>query len=91
VRDAHNLALAAAVHSHVIYHGRGMDEGVTRVSSELLGGLEIPAAEIYLGSLSNQKHAERLKDADYRQDIARSIARGLETYKWATLGETRIW
>jgi len=84
VRDAHNIALAAAVHSYVIDRGRGMDEGVTRVSSELLGGLEIPAIEIYLGSLSNQKHAERLNDADYRQEIAKGIAYGLGNYQWAT-------
>jgi N-acetylmuramoyl-L-alanine amidase len=55
--------------------------GVKQAGFYVLGGAAMPAVLIEIGFVTNPKEERRLKEARYRDEIARAIASGLADYK----------
>jgi N-acetylmuramoyl-L-alanine amidase len=59
------------------------NRGVKQAGFYVLGGAAMPAILIEIGFVTNPKEEKRLKDARYRDEIARAIVSGLADYKRA--------
>jgi N-acetylmuramoyl-L-alanine amidase len=57
------------------------NRGVKQAGFYVLGGAAMPAILIEIGFVSNPKEERRLKEARYRDEIARAILAGLSEYK----------
>ncbi|HEX6212827.1 MAG TPA: N-acetylmuramoyl-L-alanine amidase, partial [Methylomirabilota bacterium] len=57
--------------------------GVKQAGFYVLGGAAMPAILVEIGFVTNPKEERRLKDAKYRDEIARAIFNGLADYKRA--------
>lgn len=86
VRDAENIALATAVHAHVIHDLAPLDRGVKRARFHVLSGITIPAILYEGGFLTNSNDAARIHDAAYRQRTAETIANAVMKFKMAVGG-----
>jgi N-acetylmuramoyl-L-alanine amidase len=59
------------------------NRGVKQAGFYVLGGAAMPAILIEIGFVTNPKEEKRLKEARYRDEIARAIVSGLADYKRA--------
>ena len=59
------------------------NRGVKQAGFYVLGGAAMPAILVEIGFVTNPKEERRLKDAKYRDEIARAIFSGLADYKRA--------
>lgn len=82
-RDAENIALATAVHAHVIHKLKPVDRGVKRARFNVLTGINKPAILYEGGFMSNWTEGGKIHDANYRQAAADSIAIAIEKFRLA--------
>jgi N-acetylmuramoyl-L-alanine amidase len=78
--DALNILLASMVHSEIIRLNPGdpsMDRGVKRARFVVIKQNVLPAILVEGGFVSNRMEAARVNTANYRQNLAEAIARGL--------------
>ena len=82
--DAHNIALATAVHSAVIKNTGRRDRGVRRARYSVITGVRHPAILLEGGFLSHRTEGAYIKTSDYQDRLAYSIAEAVVKYKMAT-------
>ncbi|MEM6278775.1 MAG: N-acetylmuramoyl-L-alanine amidase [Verrucomicrobiota bacterium] len=83
VRDAENIALATAVHAHVIHELRSVDRGIKRARFNVLRGINKPAILFEGGFVTNSSEGKQINDAAHRQRIADSIANAVVKFRTA--------
>jgi N-acetylmuramoyl-L-alanine amidase len=80
--------LAETVQDSMTRSLRIPSRGVKQAGFYVLGGAAMPAVLIEIGFVTNPREEKKLKDARYRDDIARAIVDGLAEYK--RLAEPRV-
>ncbi|MEM1442144.1 MAG: N-acetylmuramoyl-L-alanine amidase [Verrucomicrobiota bacterium] len=83
VRDAENIALATAVHAHVIHELRSVDRGIKRARFNVLRGINKPAILFEGGFVTNASEGKQINDPAHRQRIADSIAAAVVKFRTA--------
>lgn len=83
VRDAENIALATAVHAHVIHELRSVDRGIKRARFNVLRGINKPAILFEGGFVTNVAEGKQINDVAHRQRIADSIASAVVKFRTA--------
>ncbi len=83
IRDAENIALATAVHAHLIHDLKPVDRGVKRARFNVLRGINKPAILVEAGFLTNAVEAAKVHDPAYRQRQAESIANAVVKFQAA--------
>lgn len=78
--DHWNIALGYQVHRHMIQGLRAADRGLKRARWAVLRDAECPAILIEAGFLSNDAEARKIATPEYRQQIAETIADGVQAY-----------
>src|SRR5207249_2211588 len=73
--------LAEVVQDSMTQALRIPNRGVKQAGFYVLGGAAMPAVLIEIGFVTNPKEERRLKDSQYRDEIARAILAGLAEYK----------
>jgi N-acetylmuramoyl-L-alanine amidase len=73
--------LAEVVQDSMTRSLRIPNRGVKQAGFYVLGGAAMPAVLIEIGFVTNPREERRLKDARYRDEIARAIYAGLAEYK----------
>jgi len=81
VRDAENIALATAVHAHVIHDLKTVDRGIKRARFNVLRGINKPAILFEGGFVTNKEEGELIDSEAYRQRIADSIATAVVKFR----------
>jgi N-acetylmuramoyl-L-alanine amidase len=75
-----NMALAYSLH-HALRSVPGVvDRGVKRARFSVLRQSPAPAALVEMGFLSHPEEGKKFQDSAYRDEMARSIARGIDNY-----------
>lgn len=69
--------LAASIHSSVLSLARSENRGVRRRGYFVLRRTSIPAVLVECGFLTNPNEAQSVQSANYRQQLAQQIARGI--------------
>jgi N-acetylmuramoyl-L-alanine amidase len=75
--------LAEVVHDSMTHTLRISNRGVKQAGFYVLGGAAMPAVLLEIGFVTNPREERKLKDAKYRDEIARAIFSGLAEYKRA--------
>lgn len=83
VRDAENIALATAVHAHVIHELRPIDRGIKRARFNVLRGINKPAILFEGGFVTNKTEGRMIHDPNHRQKMADSIANAIVKFRTA--------
>lgn len=83
VRDAENIALATAVHAHVISEIKSVDRGIKRARFNVLRGINKPAILFEGGFVTSPTEGKLINDPEHRQRIAVSIADAVVRFKTA--------
>lgn len=83
LRDAENIALATAVHAHVITDMRSVDRGIKRARFNVLRGINKPAILFEGGFVTNRTEGKLIDDPAHRQRIADSIANAVVKFRTA--------
>jgi len=83
VRDAENIALATAVHAHVVHELRPVDRGIKRARFNVLRGINKPAILFEGGFVTNKNEGRLIHDPDHRQKMAESIAAAIVKFRTA--------
>ncbi|MEM7603351.1 MAG: N-acetylmuramoyl-L-alanine amidase [Verrucomicrobiota bacterium] len=83
VRDAENIALATAVHAHVIHELRSVDRGIKRARFNVLRGINKPAILFEGGFVTNASEGKQINDPAHRQRIADSISAAVVKFRTA--------
>ena len=83
VRDAENIALATAVHAHVISELKSVDRGIKRARFNVLRGINKPAILFEGGFVTSPSEGKLINDPEHRQRIAVSIADAVVRFKTA--------
>ncbi|MEI7880829.1 MAG: N-acetylmuramoyl-L-alanine amidase [bacterium] len=78
--DGANVVLAQYLHKGLLAHTGSADRGIRRARFYVIRNANSPAALVECGFLSNRKEARKILDADYRDQIAEGISRGILTY-----------
>ncbi|MEM9280883.1 MAG: N-acetylmuramoyl-L-alanine amidase [Verrucomicrobiota bacterium] len=81
VRDAENIALATAVHAHVIHQLRPIDRGIKRARFNVLRGIEKPAILFEGGFITNATEGKLIHDPAHRQKITDAIANAVVKFR----------
>ncbi|MAB75911.1 MAG: N-acetylmuramoyl-L-alanine amidase [Verrucomicrobiales bacterium] len=82
-RDAENIALATAVHAHIIDELRPIDRGIKRARFNVLRGINKPAILFEGGFITNPTESKLVHDPAHRQKIADSICNAVVNFKSA--------
>lgn len=82
-RDAENIALATAVHAHVISDLKSVDRGIKRARFNVLRGINKPAILFEGGFVTNPTEAKLINEPEHRQRMAVSIAEAVVRFKTA--------
>lgn len=80
-RDSENIALATAVHAHVLKATGAEDRGIKRERYTVLCGIEHPAILLEGGFLTNSTEAALISSSSYQRKIATAAAQGIERYR----------
>ena len=88
-RDAENIALATAVHAHVMKDIKTVDRGIKRARFNVLRGINKPAILFEGGFVTNRTEAKRINSSDYRQSLADSIANAVVKFQYAVSGSKK--
>lgn len=83
LRDAENIALATAVHAHVITDLRSVDRGIKRARFNVLRGINKPAILFEGGFVTNKSEGKLIDDPAHRQRIADSISNAVVKFRTA--------
>jgi N-acetylmuramoyl-L-alanine amidase len=83
LRDAENIALATAVHAHVIKDMRSIDRGIKRARFNVLRGINKPAILFEGGFVTNRTEGKLINDPAHRQRIVDSIANAVVKFRTA--------
>ena len=83
MRDAENIALATAVHAHVIHELRSVDRGIKRARFNVLRGINKPAILFEGGFVTNAAEGKQINDPEHRQRITDSIAAAVVKFQTA--------
>ncbi len=83
VRDAENIALATAVHAHVIQQLRPIDRGIKRARFNVLRGINKPAILFEGGFITNSAEGKLIHDPEHRQRVVDSVANAIVRFKTA--------
>lgn len=83
LRDAENIALATAVHAHVITDMRSIDRGIKRARFNVLRGINKPAILFEGGFVTNRTEGKLINDPAHRQRIVDSIANAVVKFRTA--------
>ena len=78
--DAANMALTHAIHDTLRRMPNTVDRGVKRARFAVLRTATCPATLVEIGFLSHPEESKRLQSNAHRDEIARSIARGIDNY-----------
>jgi N-acetylmuramoyl-L-alanine amidase len=78
--DYANLLLGAQLHRAMIAGLRTPDRGLKHARKAVLRMLDCPGALVECGYLSNEAEARRIATPEFRQQIAESLAAGLQGY-----------
>lgn len=89
LRDAENIALATAVHAHVIHELRSVDRGIKRARFNVLRGINKPAILFEGGFVTNKTEGKLIDDPNHRQRIADSIANAVVNFRNAVSSKKR--
>lgn len=82
-RDAENIALATAVHSHAIHDLKTIDRGIKRARFNVLRGINKPAILFEAGFITNAVEGKLMHEEAYRQRVAESIAEAIVKFRTA--------
>lgn len=82
-RDAENIALATAVHAHVIHDMKPIDRGIKRARFNVLRGINKPAILFEGGFVTNPTEGKKIHDPQHRQRIVDSIANAVVKFRTA--------
>ncbi len=83
VRDAENIALATAVHAHVIHELKTTDRGVKRARFNVLRGINKPAILFEGGFITNSTEGKRIHTESYRDELTNAIANAVVKFQKA--------
>ncbi len=83
VHDAENIALATAVHAHVIHELKTADRGIKRARFNVLRGINKPAILFEGGFITNSAEARRIHTETYRNDLTNAIANAVVKFQKA--------
>ncbi|MCB1234381.1 MAG: N-acetylmuramoyl-L-alanine amidase [Verrucomicrobiae bacterium] len=81
VRDAENIALATAVHAHVIDQLKTVDRGIKRARFNVLRGINKPAILFEGGFITNSTEGRKINDSDYRDQLSETIANAIVRFQ----------
>lgn len=88
--DAASLMLATSVHRALLARGTGQtDRGVKRARFTVLAECRRPAVLVEGGFLSNPAESRMIATTAYRSALARSIAKGILSYRALTAGDAQ--
>lgn len=79
--DATNMALAFALHTHLVFHTKAYDRACRRAHYTLLNTLNCPSAMVLLGYTTNEKEATDLATDAYRAAIVKSLTGAIVTFR----------
>ncbi len=80
-RDAENIALATAVHSHCVRRTGAPDRGIKRDRFTVLCGINKPAILLEGGFISNPTEARLIASDAYLSKLAAATAEGIVKYR----------
>ncbi len=83
VRDAENIALATAIHAHVISDLKTFDRGIKRARFNVLRGINKPGILFEGGFVTSPTEGKAINDEAYRERLANSIAEAVVRFKTA--------
>lgn len=83
VHDAENIALATAVHAHVIHELKTTDRGVKRARFNVLRGINKPAILFEGGFITNSTEGKRIHTEAYREKLTQAIANAVVKFQRA--------
>jgi N-acetylmuramoyl-L-alanine amidase len=83
VSDAENIALATAVHAHVISDIKAVDRGIKRARFNVLRGINKPGILFEGGFVTNPAEAKLINEPEHRERLASSIADAVVRFKTA--------
>ncbi len=86
VRDAENIALAAAVHSSMVRYLPVPDRGIKRARFSVIRNITVPGVLVEGGFVDNRLDARYIATADYRQRMAQAIVDGVKAYTRTVTG-----
>ena len=81
--DAENIALATAVHAHVIHDLKPIDRGIKRARFNVLRGINKPAILFEGGFVTNPTEGKKIHDPQHRQNLVDSIANAVVKFRTA--------
>jgi len=81
--DAENIALATAVHAHVIHDLKPIDRGIKRARFNVLRGINKPAILFEGGFITNPTEGKKVHDPQHRQNLVDSIANAVVKFRTA--------
>jgi N-acetylmuramoyl-L-alanine amidase len=78
--DEWNAVLAYAMHRQLLTRMRTFDRGMKFARFKVLTLVQMPAALLEFGYLSNDAEAKRIATPGYRDEIAQAVAAGVDAY-----------
>lgn len=79
--DSWNAILGYSIQSNLLRDTGSVDRGLKRARFAVLKFIDCPGVLVEAGFLSNYKEAQKIKSSEYREQIARSIAKGILNYQ----------
>ena len=79
--DEANMLLAYSVHKEMLSHEKSEDRGIRRARFDVLRDAPCPAILVECGFVSNKREEEKMLKAEYRDNMAEGIARGILAYR----------
>ncbi len=86
-RDGENIALATAVHAMAMHRMQVEDRGIKRARFNVLTGITRPAILFEGGFVTNSADAKRINTAEYRQQLASTVADAIVGFRKAVGGK----
>ncbi|MCB1229880.1 MAG: N-acetylmuramoyl-L-alanine amidase [Verrucomicrobiae bacterium] len=83
VRDAENIALATAVHAHVVDKLKTTDRGIKRARFNVLRGINKPAILFEGGFITNSTEGKKISTESYRDELTDAIANAVVKFQKA--------
>ncbi len=80
INERESMALATTLQSSLIIGTKATDLGITRIPSEEMRSIEMPAVVCRLGFLTHKEEGLKLASPEYRQTVGESLSRGIKKY-----------
>ena len=80
INERESMALATTLQSSLIIGTKATDMGITRIPSEEMRTVEMPAVVCRLGYLTHKEEGLKLASDEYRRTLGESLARGVKKY-----------